>query len=96
VTLTPLTYEQQMAIVEGSAALVYTCTTPGCEVVGHFTDHPHNGFCAICDEPLTTIYDETGEIAARVPTDPCGIGATATCAGSRLTSCYPKGQPNLT
>lgn len=38
--------------------------TPGCEVVGHFSDHPCAGYCAICLEPLTGVYDHTGELAS--------------------------------
>ena len=45
---------------DSDARVLYTCTTPGCEVVGHFTDEPVH--CSICLEDLTPVYDTTGEI----------------------------------
>lgn len=41
-----------------SGQMLWTCMTPGCEVVGHFTDEP--GFCSICLRDLVGVYDTTG------------------------------------
>lgn len=44
--------------------MLWTCMTPGCEVVGHYTDEP--GFCSICLEDLVGVYDSTGEVTDAV------------------------------
>lgn len=45
---------------ETEGRLLYTCTTPGCEVVGHFTDEPIH--CSICLNDLSVVYDTTGDL----------------------------------
>lgn len=40
--------------------MLWTCVTPGCEVVGYFTDEPTH--CSICLADLVGVYDTTGTL----------------------------------
>lgn len=44
--------------------MLYTCGTPGCEVVGCLTTEP-GLHCSICLSDLIGVYDTTGELVAQ-------------------------------
>lgn len=43
---------------------LWTCATPGCEVVGTFTTEP-DLHCSMCLADLVGVYDATGKLVAQ-------------------------------
>jgi hypothetical protein len=51
---------ESVSLDTASERMFWTCMTPGCEVVGAFTNEPT--FCSICLCDLVGVYDTTGTL----------------------------------